>query len=467
MARTPVQIEEAMIASIGNIDPGIDARKGPHRGAFIQPQANVLSQTEQVLDDCALRYSLRYVMARNPAIMDLYAANHGLAKGQGSPSRTQLVFYTFSVPSQGGYVFIPAGSVVTTRDATVSFQTTEDLTVDASAFSLYYNNITRRYEFSVWAASIGIGPEFEISAGRLTTMQSTIEGIVGVSQPLPTGPSRQIESNLQLGQRQQSKFVGTAIGTSAGIESLVRDFDPSNILDVGVVYSTEYDLFRRPLRNPGFDVYIVGSVMETTTDTFRSSGGETTFLLTKQPVSSISTCLVNGVAVVATLLRDTQPATQGSVRANDRLLLQAPTDSGSTVQVSYTYNKLLSDISSYVTQANQRYWRCDILIRAANPVALRIVVDIQAMSTSDPQSAISSAQLAANTYINLNRLGTLYTPTALVQAINGTTVGVSNVRIKMFQRIDQLGTLDVDVVETNRTEYAFLSPTDLTINVFL
>ncbi len=456
-----------MIASTANIDPGIDAMKGPHRAGFIQPQANVISQTEQVIDDLALRYSLRYVMARNPAIMPLYAANHGIAKGQGSPSRTPLVFYTFNVPAPGGYIFIPSGTVATTQDATVSFQTIEDITVDSSAFPLYYNNTTQRYEFSVWSASIGIGPEFEIAAGRVRTLQSQIEGIVGVTQPFRTGPSQQMESNLQLGQRQQSKFVGTALGTTAGIESAVRDFDPANILDVSIIYSTEFELFKRPLRRPGFDIVVVGSVMETATESFRSAGGETTFRLSHAPVSSISTCLVNGTQVVGTLVKDTKPSTQGSTQAQDLLLLQAPTDSGSTVQVSYTYNKLLTDISTFLTQANQRNWRSDMLVRAAKPVAFRISLDIQALSTTDPQSTISNAQLATNTYINLNRLGTFYTPTALVQAILGTTIGVSNARVRMFQRIDQLGTLDVDSIETSRVEYGYISPTDLSINVFL
>lgn len=456
-----------MIASIASIDPGIDASKGPHRAAFVQPQAAIISQTEQVLDDCALRYSLRYVMARNPAIMGLYAANHGILQGTGSPSRTQLVFYTFNIPAHGGYIFIPVGATATTQDATVTFQTTDSMTVDASAFPLYYNNTTRRYEFTVQAESIGIGPEFEIAAGRIRTLQSQIEGIVGVTQPFRTGPSQPLESSLQLGQRQQAKFVGTSMGTTAGIESVVRDFDTANIQDVSVVYSTEYDLFRRPLNRPGFDIYLVGSITETATDTFRSNGGETSFVLTQQPVTSISTCLVNGVAVTPTLVKDTTPATMGSTRAQDRLVVQAPTDSGSTVQVSYTYNRLLRDVSTFLTQANQRFWRADILVRAANPVALRIAVNLQGMSTTDPQSVVANGQLATNTYINLNRLATFYTPTALIQAILGTTVGVSNATIQMFQRIDQLGTLNVDVVETNKTEYAFISPSDLTINVSL
>lgn len=467
MARTPLQIEDAMIASTQTIDPGIDATKGPHRAAFIQPQAQQLSQTEQLIDDMSLRYSLRYILARNPAIMDLYAANHSLLRGEGSPSRTPLVFFTVVVPAAGGYVFIPAGTVATSRDGTISFQTELDLTIPASAFPIYFNSDNRRYEFTVWAKSIGVGPQFEIAAGRLTVLQTPIDGISGVAQPLRSSPSSQVESNLQLGQRQQSAFVGTAIGTPAGIESAIRNFDPTNILDVGVVYSTEYGLFRRPLRRPGFDIWIVGAVQDTWTETFRAAGGELSFRLSKQPVLNLNTIVINGQQTTAVLVRDTLPATQNSVRANDSILLQSPAEPGSTIQVSYTYNKLLNDISDYILRANpnQRYWKADILIRGANVVPVSVNLDIQALSSIDTQSIISTVQQATTTYINKNLLNVTYFPSELAQAINGTTAGISSVRVVGFTRLDQGGVLPVDVVETNRTEYAFITLGNLTINV--
>ena len=465
MARTPVQVEDAMIASTQIIDPGIDATKGPHRGAFIQPQAQIISQTEQLVDDLSLRYSLRYVQTRNPAVMDLYAFNHGLAAGLGSPSKTTLYFYTFTVPEPGGYVFIPSGTVVATADATVSFQTTTDLTVAANAFPLYYNNTTRRYEFPVAAASIGVGPEFEIAARRLVTLQTSLAGIVGVVQPFRSSPSAQIEQAAQLAQRQQTKFTGLSLGTSAGLESTVRNFDTSNILDVSVVYSTEYDLFRRPLNRPGFDVYVVGNVSDTATETFRSAGGELKFYLSKTPVQNLNSVVINGTAVTAQLVRDNLPATGNSVRALDYLLLQAPTDPGSTIQVSYTYNRLLTDISDFITKSNQRYWRADILIRAGRQVPMAITVDASALSTVDTLSLISSIQLATFTYTNRNLLGLTLFPDGLRQAINSTVAGLSASKITLFTRLDQGGVLPVDVQEMNKTEYPFVSPGDLTINV--
>lgn len=465
MARTPVQVEDAMIASTQIIDPGIDATKGPHRGAFIQPQAQVISQTEQLVDDLSLRYSLRYVMTRNPAVMDLYAFNHGLAAGLGSPSTTVLYFYTFTVPEAGGYVFIPSGTVVSTVDSTVSFQTTTDLTIPADSFPLYYNSTSRRYEFPVPSASIGVGPEFEIAARRLVNLQTSLAGIVGVFQPFRSSPSAQVEQAAQLGQRQQAKFTGLSLGTPAGLESTVRNFDTSNILDVSVVYSTEFDLFRRPLNRPGFDIYVVGNVSDTMTETFRSAGGELKFYLSKRPVQNLNSVIVNGTAVTAQLVRDNKPATADSVRALDYLLLQAPTDPGSTIQVSYTYNRLLTDISTFLEKANQRYWQADILVRAGRQVPMAITIDASALSTVDTLSLISSIQLATFTYVNRNLLGLTLFPEGLRQAINSTVAGLSSSRVSLFTRLDQGGVLPVDVQEMNKTEYPFISPGDLTINV--
>lgn len=423
MARTPIQIEDAMIAGTAIIDPGIDASKGPHRSAFIQPQAQVLSQIEQLVDDMDLRYSLRYVQTRNPNVMDLYVFNHGLSAGQGSPSKTTLYFYTFVQPAPGGYVFIPAGTVVSSADNTVSFQTTEDFNVSSDAFPLYYNSTNRRYEFPIPAASIGIGPEFEIAARRLVNLQTPIEGISGVYQPSRTGPSSQVEQAAQLGQRQQAKFVGLALGTPAGLESTIRNFDPANILDVGVVYSTEFDIFRRPLNRPGFDIYLVGSTIGTFTETFRSGGGQTKFLLSKTPCLSLSTVVVNGEVVSAQLVRDTQPATAGSARAADYVQLQSSVDPGSTIQVSYSYNKLITDTSDFITSANKRYWEADILIRTANQIPVAVTVNASALSTVDTQSITNSIQAATFTYVNRNLLNLTLYPSQLRSAVMVNVVG--------------------------------------------
>lgn len=465
MARSQIQIEESLIQSIQTNDPGMDAQKGPLRGAFVQPQAKELAALEQVADDLSLRYSLQYVTSENPGILNLYAFNHGLRQGDGSPAPAQVVMYAHTLPPTGTNIFIPQGTTITTQDRTVAFQTIQDVVVSRSEMAALFNVDRRRYEITVNATSVGIGPEYELSAGRLRFLGSTIEYIDGVAQLVATGDSSPRETTTALGQRQQAKFVGLALGSAAGVESTVRDFAPAAIKDVSLVYSTELSLFRRPTRRPAYDVYIVGQDFQTQTDTFVAQAGDTEFLLTKQPVASIGNVLVNGVTVTGVLIKDNLPASSASSASTDKLGLSAPATAGDEVVVSYTYDQLTVDTQTYIDQANQGLWESDILIRQANAVPLDIEIEIEVLASFDSSRIQRLALQAVFGNINLQRLGLVYSPTATKQAINQTVAGLSNISVTKYQRQDAGGIIPVDTIETLKTEYAVTTTDSVLITV--
>jgi len=461
MARTTNQIETALVSSINAVDPDIDAEKGPINDTCVVPQAQVLRDAELITDDLALRYSLQYVRTNRPDIIALYAYNHGLRRGEGKPSRTYILFIFTALPTTDFYA--PQGTVVKSRDGTISFQTTEDVFVEANAFPGYYNEAEGRYEVRAYVESIGVGQRYQISSGRLTQLDQDIDDVTSVEQPVASSPSIASESNIALGERQQTKFLGLALGTPAGVESVIRDYNTTDILDVTVVFSTDIDLFKRPVSSPSFDIYIVGYDTQEQNDQFLGDGVTQEYVLSRQPVSYINAVTIDGVTVTASLVKDDTTATSRSVRAQDKVVLPYVPAANATISVSYTYDYLLNDVSNFITSSNRNLWRTDMLLRQGKAVGVDIAIEIQAMASFDTSRIESLTEAAVSNYINRNKMGLIYYPTDMRLSINGVVAGMSSIAVTKFQRIDQQGVLDVDVIETLRNEYLAVNNLSITV----
>jgi hypothetical protein len=462
MARTKKQIEQSLSSDMEAINPSLDTLKGPVPDIFIRPQASQLRAMEVLIDDLNKRYSLDYIRTRNTKALELYGANHGLRKSPGRPARGHVYFFTFSRLEAGARIYIPAGTVVSTSDTSISYRTTKEAIVIGESIDSYYNATKRRYEIRVPVESLGTSDVFDIPPGRIRQIQSSITGINGVDNREYISGSQEAEDNETFGRNIRAKFNGTAQGSGDGLRQIVQNFDSTRIYDVHLVFSTDYNLFRRRTRRAAWDVYLIGEDSQIITESFVGNGSRTQFQLTNLPVLSVSSVLVNNVSVPYSLVKDTTDQTQTSARANDLVMLSSAPLEDIAVDITYNYDKLITDTAAYIAELQHDLYDADILVRKAIPVSIMVTVSIQVLSTFDKAQAVSDTLSAIQAYGDLTTFVSLLSPDELRTRIEQEVSGISFVRVLEFSRIDY-GTAPVQPIEFLANEYPVISTENITI----
>jgi hypothetical protein len=464
VARTLSQIEASLSFSIEEQDPSIDTVKGPVFDIFIRPQAAQLRATELLFDDLSRRYSLDYVLSQNAGVLVLYGANHGLRKSPGRAARGNVVFFMFAAIGSGEVVVIPAGTVVTTTDPSIAFRTIRDAFIIGSSLPAFFNASNRRYEIRVPVEALGSGSLFEVPPRRVTNIISEVEGIDGVINFERIEGSTEIETNTRFGQRIRSKFNGLALGSGSGLEQLVRNFNTASIDDVVLIFSTDFDNFRRRTRRAAWDVYLIGSEPDTSETTFVGDGVLRRFTLPLAPVLAVTDVAVNGLSVNFTFLPDTTDQLKASSRAADVVELDSIPGLNDTITVSYSFDKLIRDVQEYVDRIGIQLYRADILVRKAVPVPIRARILVQVLSSFDETDAASSAFATAIEFINPGQFVSLLFANDLRRQLSADVAGVANIDMLEFTR-DLTGTIPIETVEFKPFEFAESPDSLVTIEV--
>lgn len=452
MARTRRQIEESLVRSILTTTNDVDVQKGPIYDIFIRPQSVVINEQEIRIDDLSRRYSLDYILTQNTEAIDLYGANHGLRRNFGVPSKGSVTFYTYTRLGSGEVITIPQGTVVSTVDPTISYQTTRDVQILGDNAETFYNAAFRRYEVQAPIESLGNGSVFEVPPNRIIRIQTRIDGIDGVINRTRTRTSSPQETNESFGRGIRLKFNGTAQGSGDGLKQIVRNFDRGRIRDDVVIFSSDQELFRRPTRRAAWDVYIIGEDADSSMELFVGDGVTTSFKLSSTPVIGITSVTINGISSTFSFNKDTTPNFGTSYRANDRIEFAVAPAAGSQIEVTYTFNKLIRDVQEYVERISINLYESDTLVREAIPIRTKIKVQIQVLSSFDSTQAASSTFSIINQFANPERFVDVLYPDRLRSEISGRIGGISNVRIIEFNRAD-FGVLPIEAIEYKINEY--------------
>lgn len=466
MPRSQETIEQSIADSIESINPSIDTQKGPIADIFITPPATQLRISELQVDNLDKLYSINYILTRNTTALELYGSNHGLRKSPGKSAQGNCTFYTYSRLRDGEITVIPAGTVITTSDPSIAYQTRRTAYIYGDRIDTYYNTTTRRYEIQVPIESLGTGDGFEVPAYRIKEIRDTIDGIDGVVNKSRITGSTAAETNAEFGTRIRTKFNGTALGSASGLKQLIQNYDPSLIKDLSLVFSTDFTLFKRYTRRPAWDVYIIGDDYEEETETLYGDNTTTEFQLSNVPVSSVSEVLVNNIPVAYSLEKDTSDQTSESSAATDKIILLSAPSSSDEIVFTYEYDKLPTTIQTYVEEAGRDLYEADILIRKAIAVPLVVSVEIQVLSSFDATQAISDTFAIISEYLNTNAFVTdniLY-PENLRTTISGNVGGASQVIITEFRR-KETSTLIYDAIELTSVEYPTIADADIFITV--
>lgn len=478
MARRQVDVEASLAASIIQINPNNDVQDGPIPDVFIIPQAAEISYVEQKIDDLGRRYSADYVKTLGRSDVTLYGANHGLRINQGGAATGFAVYFRSSRPPSGRTFPVEAGSIVTSDDGSLSYVTTQRAEMNGDNADVYFNSSRRRYELQVPIQALGIGSEYEVPPGRIRNMGTATLGFDGVTQVARVTGGAPSQTNAGFMDLVRSRLEGSALGSLAGLETIIREYARGEISDLSTVSSTDIYNFRRRPRRAACDIWLVGSRSAEQTDTFTTGvTGVTDFILTKQPATSVIAVAVNGTNVEFDFVEDTDEITMNSVRGRSRISLVSPAAGGSIVSVRYNYNSLIEAVQNYVdgrstaTQsASSRFKRqprlydVDALVREAIAVPVNVSVSITVLSSYNEQSAQASSVDAIKSTVDTKRFESQLMPENTRAAIGSAAIGVSAVRMHEFARADR-ASLRVEAIEFRPYEYPTISDENITVSV--
>lgn len=465
MARTEQQVLDDLAESVEEIDPTIDVHKGPLRGTYIDPFGGEIVDAEEKVEDLEQRYSSSYVSTLDTDSIDIYGENHGIGRGEGEAATGYVYFYTYTPPVATDSYIVPQGAIVSDRDGLYAYRVMYQVKLLGSRASAYYNAEKRWYEVRAQIEALASGDAYDVPQGRIQRILSDLPDFSGVDQRSRASGGHAIETNTDYMERIDTKLNGLALGAMGGVESTVRNYNPSAITDAVIVYSSDTTLFARPTSRPALDAYVIGSVLLEREQTYTAAGGETEIAFEHRPVRSVSSIYVNGSLVTNwEFLQDTSLEYGTSAHANDRVRFDTALVAGDDMVIAYTYNSLIEDANTYLNQPRIYLFETNTLAREGIPISIEIDINLTLLSTYDPQLAESSIISAIDSYLNAGKYRELLYANDLRQAISKEVPYATQVQITRFKRTD-IGLLDVEVIELKKNEYPYTDSTLYNINI--
>lgn len=451
MARTQKQIEQSLANRVNSLNPNIDTVKGPVPEVFVIPEAAEIQSLEQRQDSIGYRYSFEYIKTQDRNTQVLYGANHGLRPSRGTPAVARGVAYTYTRPTSD--VPISAGRVVTSDDGSIAFRLAYDAVMYANRADSYYNAVNRRYEITVTLSSLGTGVAFEIPPYTVRKLRDVIPGIDGIENTTRATDAKPEEDMIAFGRRTQAKFNGLETASSDGLRQTLMNYAPTLIEDVIPVFSSDTQWFQRRTRRAAWDLYIRGSRIESAESSFVADGSTSSFVIPNVPVASVSAVLINGLSTPFTFEPDTRPEVTGSTLAQDAVKLSFVPASGSTVTVQYQWNSLIYQLSQYITSSARDPFKTDILVRAVQPVLLRIRLGVQPTSTFDTTTVLANVRSSGYAFFADPTRREIVQPEIFTSYIVNSTAGVQKLYVREFTK-STTGSMLVEPVELAPYEYA-------------
>lgn len=303
-----------------------------------------------------------------------------------------------------------AGQTISTIDLTVDFLTLNGFVniVPAldSIVGLYY--IDCPVQCSI-AGEIG-----NQIPGRLRVLKAPIAGIVSVTNNIPTELGSDVESDIELISRARLSWRSRVNNVVEGLMNNVLTYP--GITDVSVVFFGD-PLMLRESRG-AVDIYVIAenkiqnaevvidSVAaryiyevvndETTFEVYPTSffsGNDLVFKMPSQPVLSISavaykTSPSGSYTSLASsnyyLISDTLGVFQSSIKGNDVIVIKGGSvPDGSFIKVTYTYNRILKDLTALMETLTNKIPGADLLFKLGEQLNVDITLTPTILASFD------------------------------------------------------------------------------------
>lgn len=372
--------------------PNVDITEGtPERDMFIE--APIAGQLKPLWDDITysakLHAPVKYYNDLELDDIKAYCANYGVTPLAATYSSGTIILYTYTVPTKD--IKIPSGATVATEESTpITFTIVGTYTLYANIASSYYNVDTERYEITCNVRASNPGAEYRAGSNTVTNLVTSIRGIEGCINTSAISGGQAEETVFSTLQRVVNKYEGRGLANTQGLKNFILSYAQA----VNVATANDVEMVRDQGIGGAIDFYIIGSSIATQIDNYSitstglSMEGEygytdTEIILTKPPVKSITSVLVNDSPLPLDyyeLQLDTG-VLQLSTRALDKVVLTSSGllnfgtfTSGDTIAVTYNYNKLLHNITNSLNSLPNHYINRDYLIREMYSVTIDVYI---------------------------------------------------------------------------------------------
>ena len=457
MSRTEAEIQTSISATITDLEPSVDVKKGPIRTLFVLPTAKEVAVIESEQDRLGSLFSLNFPEVATEGEIEALKV-FGVGFNVGSRARGPQTFFRFSRPKTEDVIDLPIGSLVGTSDGLKVFQIVESQKIKGENADAFFNANKRRYEFPAVIEAESVGDDFNSPPFRITRVLTQIDGIDGTENQGAISGGAGRESARKYAERVLARVVGPTGGIGA-LESYAREFDPSNVKDVILVFSSDSKNFKRTVSRPAVDVFIIGEVISRGEQTYRAVGLEKEILLASPPIRSVSQVTINGGDLSASeysLYKDTSLQLGSSTRSLDKIVLENALSSGDIVVITYSYNKLLMDIQDDLLLSGEKPFGTDVLFREARELVVLISVELVMLSAFDTVSARQDTSTLVRQFVESEKFSQILLPEDLYRKLSSEIPGVLTVILKKFTP-EVLSVLDVETVEIPRGYKTVLS----------
>lgn len=447
-ARTSEEILRDLQSSIEQSDPSWDTAQGPIRDVFIAPVSGIVSKTEQDAEDLRRLFSLDFQDVITEDEIRKALSNFGSVPGEGTRSTHTQYFMRSTRPRED--VTVSAGSLVSNSTGNLVYRTISTVIMEASQADSYFNPSRRVYEVAVKVEAVGVGPEYALPAKRVQTILTPINGIDGTENRQKSSQGLPTESTVEQAARLKSVFLGLNLNSRGGLPKKITDTLPNQVQLVQMIVPGDAEFTRIQIK-PSVDMYVLGSMVDTVTDTIAAVAGQTEFILENQPVITVASAKVNGVPVEYSLVKDDSSETKESIRSVDTVVLNISSLASDVVEIVYTYNKALNSVNELVLNSgSESLFRTDCLVRDFKRVKPQIGIELKVLSSYTFDEVATLIRSWIQDYLETPILREKVTPTDIRDSIKSEINGIQTLRITKFRRdTGSLSNIEVIVLAKN------------------
>ena len=399
--------------------PNIDITDGtPERDMFIEApiSGQLITLWDKLIYTAKLFAPLTYYNDLSEDDINLYLANYNVTPLAATYSTGVVTYYTYNMPTRD--IIINSGSIAKTDSSTpVEFAVQGDYVIYASISSYYYNVTLGRYEIDCSVKAVNSGSSYRAGINTVTVTGTSIPGIEGcINAASITGGSEPetIQSALR---RTVEKFQGRGLASTQGLKSYVQSYTST----VNVVTAEDPEMTRDLEMGGAVDIYVKGETITTVTDTVTITGiGLANPLSVDYTNSSIKMLYQPAIRLVSvaknstilsptfyTLTKDTSIMIKESTRSLDKMTLTSTGISstgyfvdGDVIEITYTYNSLLTTISDDLNSTSNYYMNRDYLLRSMTPVTINTAFTFKETAGQNFTNVSADVQLSIASFID-------------------------------------------------------------------
>lgn len=379
--KTSAQFASDIANAILNRNNSYDTLVGPIPDIIINPVASVLELQNERIRSVQQLLSLINDGSFTSDDVDAFVRNEGLVRLQGGRSRVTLIFSRAAPPTVDITVKanFPVGTLPDEETGTtIVFLTEADTTMFAASAASYFNPVSQRYELPVNAISLPASVEANVGPNRIVRPLRPLVGFDGVFNRDSAAGGRSAETTDELIARYFISLTGTTPTTPNGITKILRDLFPA-VKDSYVVYGNNQFNVRSATDGGAVDVYTIGTLPTTITESIIFTGVGDIMPVSRQPVLNIVSIAGGWVQGTHYVLANDAGPVGGSVRAGDGVywLPTAPSSPtiGTPLSVTYTYNAIQTNLQSAFGTSEYTAAGRDLLFKQASEI--RVVVSAQ------------------------------------------------------------------------------------------